>query len=304
MKKKDEVRLIEVGPRDGFQSVESFIATSKKLEIISALAKTGIKEMEITSFVHPKAIPQMADAGEVAQNATAMLPNDFRIIALVPNLRGAQLAWEKGIKTISYVISVSEAHNNANVASTVETSLNNLKSIIKEFPNMYVRVDLATVFGCPYIGAVSETAVFELAEKCIEAGAQELVVCDTIGTANPRQVTQLTEKILKRIGNIPVTLHLHDTRGLGLVNIYAGYQAGINRFEASIAGLGGCPFAPGAAGNTAMEDVINLFESIGIYTGVSLDGYLEAIKLVGKYVESPIMGRMSKVLKNKKICNN
>lgn len=294
-KKKDEVTLIEVGPRDGFQNIDKLIPTEQKIEIIEALLRSGIPEIELTSFVHPKAIPQLADAKIVVGKVIGECEDIVKPIALVPNLRGAQNASECGIPTISYVVSVSESHNKANVARTREESLNGLREIINTCHGLKVRVDLATAFGCPYEGEIPEEEVVRMAKEALEAGVCELVLCDTIGVANPEQVSSLSKRILDMAGDVPVALHLHDTRGLGVANIYAGYEAGIRRFEAAAGGLGGCPFAPGAAGNAAMEDVIHLFESMGIETKVSLEKYLSAVDLIKRYIKPDLTGRMSYV---------
>ena len=295
MHEKDPVTLIEVGPRDGFQNIEKMIPTEQKIEIIRALMQSGVPEMELTSFVHPKAIPQLADAKTVVQEVLDDCTDVVKPIALVPNLRGAQDASACGIPTISFVVSCSEAHNKANVARSREESLAALRDIIHHCPGLKVRVDLATAFGCPYEGKVPEEEVVRMAKAALDAGACELVLCDTIGVANPEQVASLSKRILKLAGDVPVTLHLHDTRGLGVANIYAGYEAGIRRFEAAAGGLGGCPFAPGAAGNAAMEDVIYLFDSMGIETNISLEKYLSAVELVKRYIKSDLTGRMSYV---------
>ena len=290
----EKVTLIEVGPRDGFQNIKTPIPTETKLQIIRALISSGIPEIEITSFVHPKAVPQMADAGEVSR---IILPEmeaaGRRAIALVPNLRGAKNAWDCGVRTVSCVISASESHNQANVARSRKESLEDLRGIVRAFPEMIVRLDLATAFGCPYEGPVDEKEVLQMAEMGLEAGVLELVLCDTIGVANPHQVQSIGKKVLELAGEIPVALHLHDTRGLGVANVCAGYQIGIRRFEAAVGGLGGCPFAPGAAGNTAMEDTVHLFESMGIFTGVKLEEYLKAVELVKLLIKPDLTGRMS-----------
>ena len=288
----ERVSIIEVGPRDGFQNIKDFIDTPHKIEIAEALLQAGVKEMEVTSFVSPKAIPQMRDAAEVA--ATVLREqDDFHAIALVPNLRGAQMANDNGIHSVSCVISVSQSHNKANVARTREESVEGLKKIVSELPDMEVRLDLATAFGCPFEGKVPEEDVKALAQTALDLGVKELVLCDTIGVANPRQVDRISRMILDMAGNVPVTLHLHDTRGAGLANILAGYEAGIRRFETAVGGLGGCPFAPGAAGNTATEDAVNMFESMGIDTGIDLASYLQAVGLVKKYIKPDVTGHMS-----------
>lgn len=287
-----KVSIIEVGPRDGFQNIEKFIETAHKIEIIEAMAAAGVRDMEITSFVSPKAIPQMRDAADVASTITSTHPA-LHAIALVPNLRGARLAVENHVDTISCVISVSQSHNKANVARTRDESVEQLRQIIECLPELSVRLDVATAFGCPFEGKVGPDEVEALCREALSLGVDELVLCDTIGVANPAQVRLISERIIALAGKTPVTLHLHDTRGTGLANMLAGYQAGITRFESSVGGLGGCPFAPGAAGNTATEDAVNMFESMGIGTGIDLQAYLRAVELVKRYIKPDVTGHMS-----------
>ena len=286
-------KVVEVGPRDGFQNIKEFIPTEIKRRVIEAALDAGIKDIEITSFVSPKAIPQMADAASLAKEVVASRGGGARLIGLVPNLRGGRTAAECGVKTVTYVVSASEAHNMANVRQPVADSMAGLKSLIRELPELEVRLDIATSFGCPYQGRVPEDAVMALAKEAVAAGVKELVLCDTIGLAAPAGVLSLSLKALAL--GVPVALHLHDTRGLGLVNAMAGLDAGVSVFEASVAGLGGCPFAPGATGNTATEDLLNLFGQLGIETGVSQEAYMKAVSLIIERVMPSAGGHMAKV---------
>lgn len=285
------VEIIEVGPRDGFQNIKTHIPTEIKLEIIEAMIAAGVKGMEVTSFVHPKAIPQMVDASIVGETI-ARKYESLRTIALVPNLRGAQNALAYGIKEVTYVISASENHNMANINRTCEQSLSELKTLIETVPELKVRLDVATAFGCPFLGEVGEKLVIDLIKAAVECGVKEIVLCDTIGVANPVQVYNLVKSVKNEFKDIPIGLHLHDTRGMGLANAIAGLEAGVTLFEASVGGLGGCPFAPGAAGNTATEDLVNMFEAMGIDTGIKLSEYLKAVKLVQEKIQNSLTSHM------------
>lgn len=288
-----QVRVVEVGPRDGFQN-QPPILTEIKYQIIAGMIEAGVKEMEITSFVSPKAIPQMADAKELAARVVGQYGEKagLRLIALVPNLKGAQAALESGLKTVSYVISASERHSLENVRKTTAESFEGLKQLLRELPQLFVRLDIATAFGCPFLGSVPEENVLKLAAEAAEAGVGEIILCDTIGVGNPLQVYSLAQKA-RGIG-VPMGLHLHDTRGLGLANTLAGLQAGVAMFETSVAALGGCPFAPGASGNTATEDLLNMLTSLGLATGISMERYLQAVDLVIKEVLPTAGGHLAK----------
>jgi hydroxymethylglutaryl-CoA lyase len=286
------VDIIEVGPRDGFQNVKTFIPTELKISMISDMLAAGIREMEITSFTSPKAIPQLADSAEVAAAVVKNAPAGARIMALVPNLRGAENALKAGIRDITYVISASEGHNQANVRRSIAESLEGLRELTDSCPDAIVRLDAATVFGCPFEGRVEEAAVFALMDAALERGVKEIVLCDTIGVANPKQVYDLSVRTRERIGAVPLALHLHDTRGLGLANMLAAMEAGVTRFETSLGGLGGCPFAPGASGNTASEDALNMLEQMGIATGVDLNRYLKVVAIAKENIDPALMGHM------------
>jgi hydroxymethylglutaryl-CoA lyase len=289
-----QVKIVEVGPRDGFQNIKNYIPAKVKLAIIETMIEAGVTAMEVTSFVHPKAIPQMADAAMIAGTVTGKHhKTGFRPIALVPNLTGAKNAYAAGIREVSYVISASEKHNLENINRTQEQSLAELAGIVKELPELNIRLDVATAFGCPFAGKVSEDLVTGLIDKAAGLGLQTVILCDTIGVANPLQVYRLAAKVQTGYRGMEVGLHLHDTRGMALANTLAGLEAGIGVFEASIGGLGGCPFAPGAAGNAATEDLINMFEEMGVRTGITLDKYLEGTRLIRETVQEVLTSRLA-----------
>lgn len=291
-----EVNVIEVGPRDGFQNVKERIPTEVKIKEIGLMIEAGVRELEVTSFVHPKAIPQMFDAREVAKAIARKYGDRAKLIALVPNIRGAEAAMECGILIVSYVISASEAHNIANVNRTVDESCRGLEELIRQCPQLEVGLDVATAFGCPFAGDVPREKVFALIDRALEAGVRRITLCDTIGIANPKQVAALSTAALERYAS-PISLHLHDTRGMGLANTMAGMLSGINSFETSVGGLGGCPFAPGAAGNTATEDLLNMLQNMDIHTGIDLDAYMAAVDYVKEKIQNTLTGHMANVCK-------
>ena len=288
---KNPVKIIEVGPRDGFQNVQTHIPAADKLEIIDRLYQSGIRSMEVTSFVSPKAIPQMADAGEVARAVLAKYP-DLQAIALVPNLRGAQNAWDAGIREISYVISASEAHNKTNVNRTIAESVAGLAAIQEALPELTVHLDVATAFGCPFSGKTPVEDVLRLVGEVAGLGICEVTLCDTIGVANPVQVQELLQAVCQAFPEVQIALHFHNTRGMGLANMFAACRQGIRSFETAIGGLGGCPFAPGADGNTATEDAVHMLQEMGMDTGIDLDLLLRAAKLVSEKVDAKLTGKL------------
>ncbi len=289
-----QVSITEVGPRDGFQNVKTFIPTEDKIAIIESLIAAGIKNFELTSFVSPKAIPQLADAADVCHTILSKYGNQINGSALVPNLRGAQSAWDAGIREVACVISVSPSHNRANINRTHDESIADLAKMIESLPGMTVRVDLATAFACPFEGWIQPEAVGALAERINQLGVKKIVLADTIGVATPDRVYALSTYMKTKFPKISFALHLHDTRGMGLSNTLAGLMAGITAFETSIAGLGGCPFAPGAAGNTATEDMVNMLRDMNIATGVSREKLIEVIGLVAEKVDAPINSHLAK----------
>ncbi len=278
------VRITEVCPRDGFQNVKEFIPTPLKVDIVDRLMKAGVRRMEITSFVHPKAIPQMADAAEVVARAKAG-GTPIELVALTPNLKGVQRAAECGLDTVSYVISVSEAHNKANINRTVQESLAELAEIRNAFPAIKIILSAATVFGCPFNGQTPVDNVLRLLQDALELGVDSVTLCDTIGVANPLQTMDVVRTVKRRFPSLDIGLHMHNTHGMALANMFAGFILGVDRFETACGGLGGCPFAPGAAGNAATEDAVNMFHRMGVETGLRLEGLLDAVSALKKSVD-------------------
>ena len=266
-----DVLVRDVGPRDGLQLVKMVLPTQTKLDWIRADLAAGIPEIEVCSFVPPHVIAQFADAIDVATAAAQM---GFEASALTPNLKGAQIGFSTGVQKINYVMSVSETHNQQNVRRTRQQSLEGFRAIIAErdakAPDVKIGIGLATALGCTLEGNVPQRDTLDLLEKVLDAGADEVMLPDTVGYANPTQVRSLFETAIPLAGDIPVWTHFHDTRGLGLANALAALEAGARRFDASIAGLGGCPFAPGATGNIVLEDLVFMLESEGLKTGIDI----------------------------------
>jgi len=292
------IEVLEVGPRDGFQNIKEYIPTETKLAVIEKMIAAGVRSMEVTSFVHPKAIPQMFDSAEVVKTVVAKYQDTgLKVMALVPNLTGARKAYDSGIREVSYVISASEKHNLANINRTREQSLAELQGIIAEMPELKVRLAVATALGCPFQGKVDYDLVYSLVEAGVSSGVTFVTLCDTIGIGNPKQVSELVSGVKERFAGMPFGLHLHDTRGMGLANTLAGLEAGVTTFETSVGGLGGCPFAPGAAGNTATEDMLNMLHSMDVETGINLERYLEAVKIVQEQIQPVLTGHMASACK-------
>ena len=268
-----DVTIRDVGPRDGLQMSKAFLPTRTKLDWIAADVAAGVPEIEVCSFVPPRVIAQFADAVEVATEA-AKIPG-LIISALTPNLRGAQIGFPTGVAKMNLVISVSETHNQKNVRRTRAESVQGLRDIIAlrdaEFPGVSIGVGLATALGCTLEGDVPEAEALKMLETVLETGVDEVALPDTVGYANPTQVRSLFSKAADICGDTPLWSHFHDTRGLGLANAFAALEAGCTRFDASLAGLGGCPFAPGATGNIVLEDLVFLLESEGLRTGIDIE---------------------------------
>jgi hydroxymethylglutaryl-CoA lyase len=273
MRERADVR--EVGPRDGIQMVKVMLSAEQKLSWCRAQAAAGMRYIEVTSFVPPHVVPQFADAAEVARGALA-IPG-LEPAVLVPNLKGAERAFDIGVPKVNYVLSASEAHNLSNVRRTTDESIADFRRIVAERDarglkgKVQLSAGIATSFGCTIQGEVPESRVVEIAGLMAEAGAEEISLADTVGYGNPGQVRRLFGEVAQVAGAIPLAAHFHDTRGLGIANVTAAVEAGIRRFDASLAGLGGCPFAPGATGNINTEDCVFLLESLGIETGIDID---------------------------------
>lgn len=285
----EKIRVIEIGPRDGFQNICDFIPTEVKLEAIHKLADAGVKDIMVTSFVSPKAIPQMRDAREVAETCVKRWPG-VRCSALVPNLRGALNAMESGVRELTVVISVSASHNRANVNQTHEQSYENLEKILRECPEANITVDLATAFGCPFEGHIRLPQVREMVQTIYSMGIRSFDLCDTIGVANPSQVKEYTTAMLREFPEADFGVHIHDTRNMGMVNTLTAIQCGIKTVQASIGGLGGCPFAPGASGNTSSEDMVYMLNAMDYDTGIQFDKMLEAALYVHTHVKGNYSG--------------
>lgn len=286
----NNIEIIEVGPRDGLQNEKNFIPTHKKIELINLLNKTGIKRMEATSFVHPVYVPQMKDAKEVLSGIDQKW--GIQYMALIPNEKGFQIASESDIKSLSLVVGASDDFNLKNVKMSRQDSMRKFEKVIEQAKEqgIFIRYNIATSFWCPYKGRVDEEVVIEMAKQIDALGVDEIVICDTIGRANPKQVFDLLQRVLDIRPEAMITAHFHDTYGFAQANILAALQAGASRFDASIGGLGGCPFAPGAAGNVATEDVAFMMKEMGIETGLDLSALKECVELVKTFTERNLTG--------------
>lgn len=281
------IALRDVTMRDGLQD-EQPIPTARKLAVYEALVSAGVRDLELTSFVRPDRVPAMADAEALA--AATASDDGVRRWALVLNERGAQRALASGMANLQYVISASETHSSRNAGRSVGESLDELGRIRAAASPGAVRVELtvATAFGCPFDGPIPPSAVESVVEQALALGVDGISLADTIGTAVPREVAGLVGAVVASTGDVPVGIHVHDTRGLGVVNVLAAFDAGAVRADASLGGLGGCPFAPGASGNVALEDLVHLFEASGVDTGIDLDRLLAASRLACELVGRPV----------------
>jgi hydroxymethylglutaryl-CoA lyase len=294
-----DVWICEVGPRDGLQIIPDIMATAAKLEWVAAEAAAGVPEIEVASFVPPKLLPQFADSEQVAA-ASLKIPG-LTVTALVPNLRGAERAFETGVHKINFVLSASESHNRENVRRTTAESLADFRRIAvlrnsrPEWRKIILCGGVSTAFGCTIEGAIDEDTVLKLAEGYAHAGADKISIADTVGYANPVQVKRMFTRLGEQLGRVPLTAHFHDTRGLGLANVYAAFEAGVRSFDASLAGMGGCPWAPGATGNIVTEDLAFLFEAAGLRTGIDLDRLIAVREIVRAALPKvPLQGALAK----------
>lgn len=281
------VRVVEVGPRDGLQNERVTIPTAQKIQFINMLAKAGLPVVEATSFVSPRAIPQLSDASEVMSGITRLPTTDYPV--LVPNLKGMQRALAAGVRSIAVFTAASESFTRHNINATIAESLENFRPVValarqEQIP---VRGYISTVFGCPYEGTVAPEKVLQVALALLDMGIAELSLGDTIGVATPNQVIDVLS-LLEEQGHIPierVAVHFHDTRGTALANVLQALQMGISIIDSSAGGLGGCPYAPGAAGNLATEDLLYMLHGMGIHTGVDLDKVVAATSFI-----APLLG--------------
>ena len=289
-----KISIVEVGPRDGWQNLKQMLSFDEKVELIDGMINAGVKEMEVTSFVSPKAIPQMADAAQLAQYCLEKYP-EVKFYALAPNFRGVQNACNAGIRHISYVISVSETHNKANINRTHDQSFDELKRILDTYPDIEICVGMATALGCPFEGIPSLEKVLAFCQRLYDAGVRSLYLADTIGIADPRQVRETVDACLQNFSDCDWQIHIHDTRGMGLVNTLAAIEHGITRVQSTLGGLGGCPFAPGASGNTATEDLVYMLQRMGYDTGIDFEKLLAVSKFQKSFVDGIYSGHQMNI---------
>jgi hydroxymethylglutaryl-CoA lyase len=290
----DRVTVTEVGPRDGLQNESREIPVEQKVALIDALSSTGLTRIEAASFVHPRAIPQMGNAAEVMSGI--LRRSGVTNIGLVPNQTGARNAIESQVDEIAVVVSASESHNRANINRSIAETLEEIRKVAalcRESGTLWSGY-ISTAFGCPYEGAVQPETVLHLAGNLRDTGADAIALGDTIGIANPRQVSEMVEDFFRRFGDAPLRLHFHDTRGMALANVVAAMEAGATQFDGSVGGLGGCPYAPGASGNVATEDMVGMLHAMGIDTGINLDALLDAARLAEEIVGRQLDGRLKR----------
>ncbi|MED1467194.1 hydroxymethylglutaryl-CoA lyase [Bacillus salipaludis] len=284
MQLPSKVVICEVAPRDGFQAEKTWIPTEKKIAIIKKLATTGIQSMEITSFVHPKAIPQLMDAEEVVRQSQELTGIKFR--ALVPNAKGAQRAIDAGIKKLKLMLSATDSHSLSNANCLTKEAMEGFAPIIELAEKHDVKVggSISVAFGCSFEGKVPINRLSDIVERYIGYGIEEISLADSTGMANPRQVYQTVGQLRNKFPEMTFTMHLHNTRGMAIANAVAAMQQGIVHFDSSITGLGGCPYAPGATGNVATEDLVHTMSEMGIETGIDLGTILNVAKEVKQII--------------------
>lgn len=289
------VAIREVGTRDGIQSLGAFIETSQKVQLVDALSRTGLGRIEATSFVHPKLVPQMADAAEVMARITRT--PGVRYEALVPNVRGARDAIAAHVDAVLVVVTVSELFNQKNVRMSTEQSLQQFAEIKRstDTANLPCLAAIGTAFGCPYEGDIAEDRLLGMVSRLASLGFREVLLADTTGMANPAQIERTMARVMDRWGDaLRIGLHFHNTRGMGLANLVAGLRAGVTQYDASIGGIGGCPFAPSASGNISTEDAVHMLHEMGIRTSIDLDRLIEAAHLAQRILGRELPGQIMK----------
>lgn len=296
--KKQQIPLLleDEALRDGLQIESQLFTIDQKIELFNLLKKAGVRRIQVGSFVHPKIVPQMADSDELIK--TLGKQTDTVISALILNSKGLDRALACAVPHVSMSVSISDTHSRKNARRAAAEALTSMIDLIKNAKSqgLEVRAGLQSAFGCVYEGAISENAVLTAAEKMTLAGVNEINLADSSGMANPYSIRSLVELVTREFPEIRISLHLHDTRGLGLANMFSGYQAGVRVFDVCAGGLGGCPFIKGAAGNVPTEDAVNMFESMGIDTGIHLNSLIKAVAFLEKTLKRPLPGRMSRVL--------
>lgn len=289
------VEIYEVGPRDGLQNEPTPVPTEVKVELVDRLSATGLPYVEVSSFVHPRWIPQLGDAEEVFTQIKQ--DEGVRHGALVPNMRGLQRAQEVGLKAVAVFISSSEAHNKRNLNRSIEESFEDIEQVMAELKagDFWIRGYVSMVFGCPYEGDVPLDRVKQVVDRLFELGVDQVSLGDTVGLATPTSVSSRVAGLMEALPAERLALHFHDTRGTALANVVAGLDAGIRIFDGAVGGLGGCPYAPGATGNVATEDLVQMLHSMGIETGVDLDALVDAAAFIEEKLRKRLPGRYLRV---------
>ncbi|GLC88012.1 hydroxymethylglutaryl-CoA lyase [Lysinibacillus piscis] len=300
MRLPTHVTLKEVGPRDGLQNEATHIATADKVQLVNLLSQTGLSYIEVTSFVHPKWIPQLADAVEVLQEIKRH--KDITYAALVPNMHGLERALQADVDEVNVFMSASESHNQNNINKTIDATFPILEEVVigAKAANKTVRGYISTVIGCPYEGYIEPEKVLYVTDKLLAMGVDEISLGDTIGVAVPTQVERLLETLLKRYPAEHFAMHFHDTRGTALANIMQSMEMGITKFDSALGGLGGCPYAKGASGNVATEDLLYLLDGMDIHTGIDLQKMLEAAQFIEQIVGKALPSKQMAILRNEK----
>ncbi|MES2415833.1 MAG: hydroxymethylglutaryl-CoA lyase [Pseudomonadota bacterium] len=288
----EQIFITDVSPRDGLQNQKVPVTTGDKLKLIHLLALAGVQSVEATSFVSPKAVPQMADAAEVVPQVLAQLPQ-LRTSVLVPNLKGLERAHATGAQEVAVVLSATETMNQKNINMGLQQAADVSEQTVRAALalGLRTRAYVAVAFDCPFEGETLLDTVVALSQRMHAAGAHEVVIADTIGSASPAMVKQRLAAIAQAVPLSQISVHLHDTRGMAVANAWAALEAGVRRFDASVGGIGGCPFAPGAAGNIATEDLVLMAERSGFVTGIQMDGLLDAITFAESVLQRPLGGR-------------
>lgn len=287
----DRVSIYEVSPRDGLQNEAVTVPTTRKARLIEALVEAGLDRIEVTSFVSPRWVPQLADAEDVVK----LLPKTpVRYSALCPNRRGLERAKRAGIKELAVFISASETHNLKNVNDTITGTLTRFREVIAPAVDAGIRVRgyISTLWGCAYEGEMKPDAGIEIAQELVDQGCYQLSLGDTIGSGTPKQTRDILDVFLRELPSEMIAMHMHDTRGTALANILVGLEMGVRTFDASVGGLGGCPYAPGAAGNVATEDLVYMLHGMGVETGIDLDRLWEAGKVAEALVGHELSGKV------------
>ena len=297
----DNIYINEVGLRDGLQNQPNPVSTESKLQMAAALVEAGIRQIEAVSFVHPKLVPQMADAVDVLAGL-ARYP-DLQIAGLVPNMKGYERAREQGVTSIGVVLASTDSFNQRNLNMSLAQTQATCEQVIAQAraDGVFVRAYISGAFSCPYDGKTPVDVVHRLTEDMIKAGADEISIADTIGAGNPQQVRDILDPLIQQYGADIFNLHLHDTRGLALAMAWSGIMAGVRRFDSSIGGLGGCPFAPGASGNVATEDLVYMCEEAGFHTGIDMQGLRNAVKVAELATGQHLGGRILKWMQSQDI---